>query len=378
MNVVYIIGIFLSLFLSFLLLTKKGKGLPDKVLAIWMAVVGLHLFSYYIYYLGYWGEFPHLIGVFAPVPLLHGPLCYLYALFSIRKERRLRALDFAHFIPLVGAYLYMIPFFLFTAEQKVLVDKGLIDDFGTFTELLLVAFAVSGLSYSVLSYRLIGRYQRLIGNNFSYDEQIDLSWLRYCIWGIAAIFIVVTIGSILTEGLRLNLGFDINIVYYSLVVIFILCIGYFGIRHKDIFSDNVQQPSLQIYEPKTQGEYKKSGLDSDTAALLHKELIRVMESQKLYIEPKLTLGTLAEQLKVSVNHLSQVINQYEGVNFHDFVNRYRVDEFKSRIANPKYKGFSLLAIAFDSGFNSKSSFNQIFKKSTGLTPSQYLERSAKG
>jgi AraC-like DNA-binding protein len=102
-----------------------------------------------------------------------------------------------------------------------------------------------------------------------------------------------------------------------------------------------------------------------------------MESQKLYLEPKLTLGTLAEQLKVSVNHLSQVINQYEGVNFHDFVNRYRVDEFKSRIANPKYKGFSLLAIAFDSGFNSKSSFNQIFKKSTGLTPSQYLERSAK-
>jgi len=95
-----------------------------------------------------------------------------------------------------------------------------------------------------------------------------------------------------------------------------------------------------------------------------------MEDEKPYLDPKLSLAALAQQLDISPNQLSQIINQEANVNFHDFVNKYRVDEFiQNALEN---KNFSLLALALDSGFNSKSSFNYIFKKQKGISPSKYL------
>ena len=125
-------------------------------------------------------------------------------------------------------------------------------------------------------------------------------------------------------------------------------------------------------EPKASGEYVRSGLKPELAQLYHRKLLDYMSTRKPYLEPKLSLGHLADELDISANHLSQVINQYEGKNFFDFVNTYRVDEFKQRIAQPANSSYSILAIALDSGFNSKSSFNQVFKKVTGKTPSQYV------
>ena len=95
-----------------------------------------------------------------------------------------------------------------------------------------------------------------------------------------------------------------------------------------------------------------------------------MENEKPYLDPKLTLSKLASMLGISSNHLSQVINQYEKVNFCDFVNKYRIEEFK--IQTKKNPHFNILALALEAGFNSKSAFNHIFKKHTGKTPSQYL------
>lgn len=95
-----------------------------------------------------------------------------------------------------------------------------------------------------------------------------------------------------------------------------------------------------------------------------------METEKPYTNPKLTLSDLAASLNISVNHLSQIINQNEKMNFHDFVNKYRVEEFiKNASAN---RNFSILAHALDAGFNSKSSFNNVFKKHKGITPSNYM------
>jgi len=84
---------------------------------------------------------------------------------------------------------------------------------------------------------------------------------------------------------------------------------------------------------------------------------------------------MAQSLNLSTNHLSQIINEKLEMNFFDFINEYRVNEVKDRLSDPKYKHYTLLAIAFDSGFNSKSSFNSIFKQYTGLTPSEFQKSS---
>ena len=136
-------------------------------------------------------------------------------------------------------------------------------------------------------------------------------------------------------------------------------------------SDNIEPSSFS----KTP-EYRKSGLKAEDATSLHQQLLTLMTTEKPYLEPKLSLAQLAEMLGVLPNHLSQIINQYEEKNFYDFVNSYRVQEFIVRAQSESNKNLNLLGIAYGSGFNSKSSFNQVFKKIMGETPSAYLKRNA--
>ena len=96
-------------------------------------------------------------------------------------------------------------------------------------------------------------------------------------------------------------------------------------------------------------------------------------SKTPYIDGKLSLKQVAQKMEISTNYLSQVINENLKKNFFDFVNEYRVNLVKQKMKDPTNSQYTLLALAYDCGFNSKSSFNVIFKKNTGLTPSQYLK-----
>lgn len=362
------IGIILSFFLSLLLFSKRNKSLTDNILSLWLTVIGMHLTGYFLHYQGYWEEYPHLIGITVPFPFLYGPLLYIFVLYSIKSSSRLRKIDFLHFAPFLLSYAYMLPFYFFyTAEEKIQVDKGLVDDFGIFSNILLIGYIISGISYSVVAYRKLVQRNKIIQENFSYSNRISLNWLRYAILGIGAIFATAAIVSVLRELLDFQFPFNADILFYSLIVAFVVYVGYSGIRQQNLFSNtmaNEQELS------KIESEYKRSGLKSDVAVSKHCELMNFMENEKLYLDPKLSLNILSQKLSVSSNHLSQIINQYEKVNFHDFVNNYRVEEFIQRAQSNK--NFSLLAHALDSGFNSKSSFNSVFKKFKSLSPSQYM------
>lgn len=339
-----------------------------------MFVAGIHLFSFFMSQQGYWEIYPALAGLHHPLPLFHGPLLYLYVLFSLRSDQRFGLIHYVHFLPPPGFYLYMFPFFFhYTAEERALFNSGGIDDYSAFIAFSLVAFIISTVGYALASYRLLNRYQEFTQENFAYKKEIDLNWLKHFIIGLGLIFVLAIILAVLQEWVGLQFGFNTDIVFYALIILFIFYLGYSGIMHQGIFSSN--DAPVHLVEPKNRGEYKNSGLKEEEALEYHNELISLMKSKKPYLEPKLSLITLAEYLDMSPNHLSQVINQYEAKNFYDFVNQYRVEEFIERAVNPAYQNFSILAIALDSGFNSKSSFNQVFKKLTGKTPTQYLSES---
>ena len=365
MDTIYIIGIFLTFFIAALLFTKKGKLLPDKVLAIWMVFIGLHLLHFYTYTLGLWTTFPHLVGVAAPLPLIHGPMVFLYILSSVRKDEHLKRVDYLHFLPLIVSYLYMSRFFFFyTAQEKHLVDIGELDTFSTFTNVLLTGFAVSFIVYPILCFWLLEKYQRLLTTNFSYDEGINFRWLRNIIISIGALFVITLIVLALQMLLNFKFGFVADNIFYGFSIILIILFGFYGIRQQNIFSP--QLVSNAIVKP----GYEKSGLQPSVAADYHQQLLNKMEHDKPYLDAKLSLSKLASIVGISANHLSQVINQYEAVNFCDFVNKYRVEEFKRQADNHPH--FNILSLALEAGFNSKSAFNHIFKKQTGKTPSQYL------
>ena len=119
-------------------------------------------------------------------------------------------------------------------------------------------------------------------------------------------------------------------------------------------------------------KYKKSTLSKKQAELIKKELNTYMVTEKPYLNPKLNLSDLAESVNISTNQLSQLLNEFIGKIFYDYINTYRLEYFLKLIKESKYKNFTLLALAYESGFNSKTTFNLFFKKSAGTTPSDYF------
>lgn len=125
---------------------------------------------------------------------------------------------------------------------------------------------------------------------------------------------------------------------------------------------------------KPPGKYKTSALSPERAAELAQKLPQVMETEKIYLDPNLTLKGLSEKLMVHPNHLSRVINERFEQSFNDFINRCRIEAAKERLLDPREKDKTILEIAYDTGFYSKSVFNTAFKKFTGMTPSQFRQK----
>jgi len=150
----------------------------------------------------------------------------------------------------------MIPFlFFYTEEQKLMVNHGVIDDYSGFITFSIFAFIISGISYVAVTYRLLKKYNTLTRQNFAFSDSIDLNWLKFFISGMGVIFIVATIVIILEEGIGVVFGFNTDPIFFVLIIAFIFLLGYSGIRHKNIFTEQVNE-NPRIVEPKTSGEYK--------------------------------------------------------------------------------------------------------------------------
>ncbi len=122
----------------------------------------------------------------------------------------------------------------------------------------------------------------------------------------------------------------------------------------------------------TGNKYKKSNLPDELINSINQSLEIIMEIQKTYLHPTLGMPDLAEMLEISTNQLSQYLNEKIGKNFYEFLNNYRLKHFLEIMRNPKFSHLSILGMAYESGFNSKTTFNSFFKKELGLTPSEYV------
>lgn len=385
----YLIGIVVTFFLAVILIAKRGKTEADRILVLWLVAIGLHLTSFYLYFTGGSLSLPYLLGLELPFPLLHGPLLYLYteALTNQVASRNLRIL---HFVPFFIYYLFLVQFILSPAEHKIFVYENNGLGYETLTGVMLVAIIISGIVYVALSLRLLGRHRRIIRDQFSYAEKINLAWLRYLIYGIGIIWIIVIFGN--------------DAVTFSAVVVFVIILGYFGINQVGIFTQKLQPEThpvknepleMEIRSPESISEtvpdlpssdppgpeeppktkYLKSSLNSAFAVSIHGMLTKVMTERKLYTNPELTLDELAQELNIHRNNLSQIINTFEQKSFYDYINLKRVEEFKRIVSLPGNQKFTLLGLASDCGFNSKTSFNRNFKNATGLSPTEYLRQS---
>ena len=247
--------------------------------------------------------------------------------------------------------------------------------------------------YLVLSIRYYRQYVKFTYHEFSFAEAASLKWLRNFLYAYAGITIITLLHGLISAVI--DLSYIDNWHYYLAFSIISYYIAIHGYTNNNIHSLhlNFEPETLQIYEKeksispttvsdsytsehpdagKQQGQSASNAPDDAQMWALKRKLELLMTTEKVYLEPELTLTDLAKRLKTNSAVLSRVVNQCYKMNFNDFINEYRVKEVKEQLANPSTKNLTILAIALDAGFNSKATFNRAFKKFTGQNPTDYL------
>ncbi|MCF8308738.1 MAG: helix-turn-helix domain-containing protein [Bacteroidales bacterium] len=370
MTTVILIAAFNAVFFTVLLLQKKSKGVHDRVLIVWLLYLGLYTGTYALLFDKLYDHYPLWSGSFISLLTLHGPFLFLYLSSLTRISHKIRHVDFLHFLPflLFNVFLLVAAFF---PEYSSRIRMDYIDTHIQPPFLFLMFLAITALSgpfYFAYALRLLKNLDITIYNNFSYSESINLEWLRKLIFIFGTVWTILIVITSLHHVFRLfTMHFCTDGLFLSLAI-FIILVGYFGLKQQEIF--RTHNPEKFITEPKEK-KYAGSALTEAEEKQIGEKLTGYMKREKPYLNPDLNLPRLADELGIKSHNLSQVINDKMETNFFEFINRHRVEEVKAKMTNPDYSNYSLLGIAFESGFNSKSAFNRVFKNITGHTPTQY-------
>jgi AraC-like DNA-binding protein len=246
--------------------------------------------------------------------------------------------------------------------------------FGTLIRALEISAIIYCIAVFVISIRRINNFQRQLQNQFADIEQRSLAWIKNI---LVKVFFLMVLWIVPYVFAAANKG-DVNDYMYPLwigMTIVVYWLAWSMFSRRDLFEytpPRVLQP-VEVANGMAK-EDRKDRTAAEKWEIHYKELTRLMEDEKLFLDPEISMTTLARKMQLSNGYLSQMINQVEGLNFYDYINRYRVEEVKKRLDDPKFSNLSLYGLAIDCGFRSKSTFNGVFKKMTGLTPSEFRKK----
>ena len=369
------VGAVQGLLLAGVLVAQKGKRMANRLLAALMAAFAIYLMIEVYYAAGLVGVYPHLFGISYPLPWVFGPLVYLYAVMASDAHRHWRARDMLHFAPVVLVVGTTLPIYLLSGPEKIaLYDRLSRADMPTLLAMLNPLKYVSGVAYSVATFVYLRRHARDVENSYSNTERVNLHWLLWLAGAAAAIWLLAVATGIVGRVPKAFPPHTANLVALAIVLL-VYAIGYKGLSQPEIYryDDPAPIPPRETSAPSASGDarYERSGLTVADAARLKAKLLMLMTTAHPYRDPDLTLADLAEQLHTTPHKLSEVLNGELEQTFYDFINGYRVSDVRQRLVESGSKHLSVLALAMDAGFASKSTFNQVFKKLTGQTPSSY-------
>lgn len=314
--------------------------------------ISLSLIVFNIYYLD--SYFYNRIGPFflfaGPFIFLLGPFLFFYLRNIVFPKSNIIRKDIIHFALFIFFIAITIPVYFDGTDQFYsLFLQRLIGSPWIF---LVIQFGY----YLVKARSLVRLHKNNIVEKFSNFEGRDVSWLNLIIWIFIIIFVFITVATPwLLHNINISYFKYISSFFFSLILFFI---AYKGLRQRI--------PTESIDTIKNEIE-----TSSEDIQRLKEKLISHMEINKPYLNPELTLVDLAKQIGIGRNQLSEVINAGVGDNFYNFINKFRIEEVKQLFIDDSRKRYKIIYLATKAGFNSKSSFNHIFKKITGLTPSEY-------
>ena len=376
------LGAIQGFFLASLLFTKYRSHPANRYLGL--LILAYSLFIVHVMLSGIetlQHQFPHWLMILSGLPFLFGPLHMIYVAELTDSHLKFSRMHWYHFLPFVVYKLFYLQVFFLTKEELYAIFVQIDQNDKPFHIIFFsIVIAVIGVFYISVALVVFKRFAHKIQNVYSSLDKVNLYWLRFFTYAALFIWLVVLVQNLLSAG-----GMDMGR-YYSVVPIFtsifVYATGYIGIVKTEIFEQpDVRSDLRQAYEieamkyhTRDEKKYEKSGLSEEKAAKSLKNLQLLMEEEKLYLNPNLTLNDLSSKLDISGHNLSEILNTQLNQNFFDFVNQYRINEVKKYLEDGSKDHLTLLSIAMDAGFNSKSGFNLVFKKSMNVTPSEYRQK----
>ncbi|WP_298420689.1 helix-turn-helix domain-containing protein [uncultured Kordia sp.] len=367
-----------GLILMVLLLKRyfEKKNTSDAILAVLLLIVSYTQTCYTIGFMGWYDTFRNTkINYFLiPTGTAIAPLIYLYVKSITKSNFNFLRKHWWHFAIPITLVLYRLTIYTYDYSQsgfqetqngvlKIDLDEAIIQPI-----LNVVDFSVM-LLYLAFTIQLYIHYKQKIKQYFSNVFKLELNWIRNFLIVFTFLFLYSSIQSVVGSFI-IDLGYNER---WWLNLAMAICAIYIGV--KGYFTDTTKLNKLdfsfspkQISIPEHTKEAKK-----EISEIAIEAIAALMEREKPYLNPDLNLSELAKQANLTRGQLSEIVNSGFNMNFNDFVNSYRVNAFKSMLKEGKHEQLSLLGVAFECGFNSKATFNRVFKKLTSFSPTQYLQ-----
>ncbi|MCG8306614.1 MAG: helix-turn-helix domain-containing protein [Cytophagales bacterium] len=365
MEILYSLGVSHAVFGFALLLAKKPSHISNTILGIWIFLLGIVLCGKLI-------PVPVVSffrpGIF-PIFICFGPFLYLYIKSLTVEKYRFSRRELIHFLPFLIIAIHR------SFGDPVSFDWGGGYDFRNQEQIVnFVYYCITTISislYTLITFKMINKHKSNLQNIYSYESsRYTLNWVRT----ISVMFLLIFTLSFIAGAFHSILP-DISTPFRHQSfgsVFFIIMASFFGLNQPVILIQESGPKALQIVERAEEvRKYLRSGLSKEEKANIQDKILDHLEKKKSYLNPEYNINMLSEELTVSRHHVTQVINSNLNKNFYTLIKEMRVNEVVNRLHNPAFSNYTILAIAFDSGFNSKSAFNRAFKQTTGKTPSEY-------
>jgi AraC-like DNA-binding protein len=372
-SVVLILASAQAFLLALLIYQKRRAVYANRFLFLMLTLCGIAVIHMLIEDEGFYDSHPQLLFFVLGIPFLVAPLYYLYIKYLVSREETFSPGDWFHFSPAAAIEATALAMALAFPDALPAPAGGNAAAVPAIYRVYNWVLLTSGMLYTFNCLRLLFKYRGTMKDVVSFESVRLKRLTSLTIAALAIWFMGFAENTLMAFGINLS-NFVMTSVFAGILV---FIIGYMGLLRSEMFEMPVDKSTtreiLEIasVKKKTDGKYEKSGLDTETSDEIMRRLVELMEETKPFTNPSLTLAQLAAMLSVTPHNLSEVINTKSKQNFYDFVNGYRIEQVKKDLSNVAKENLKILSIAFDAGFNSKASFNGIFKEATGVTPSEY-------
>ena len=367
LNTLSIVILFqLALLIVFLFTSSKGKKVSNWILGSFFLLLAINIGDGILSIAGFYQRFPiwaHLEDGFI---LLFGPLLYFYTSSIVYRDFAFKRKHVVHLVPFLIVSVSLLIFYHTQSktEQQFIESAVVRRELPVAFYFIAILIYIHVIGYLGTSLQKVFMYKEKIKQKFSSVHKLNLNWLIFLLISLTLILLISLI-NIMAPVTGPREWFDYTLLVVIIVLfLFINVVVFKGLKQPEIFAGIDVNESNDLISP------HPSIIVEDESKIIHQRLELLMV-EKVFLNPELSLDVLADRVGISPKRLSQIINTTYERNFFDYVNSFRIEEAMRILRDSPDPGLTVLEAMYQSGFNSKSSFNTIFKKKTGLTPTAY-------